>query len=124
LWKNKNETGGNNNFFTYEQALNQFGNKLPTKEQLQELKDKCTWTWNGSGYVVTGPNGNSIVLPATGFRGCDGGVYYVGSDGYYWSSTPNGSELSWLLYFIPSPRRVSVFNDIRCRGLSVRLVQD
>jgi hypothetical protein len=39
FWKDKNEIGGWNNYFTYEQALNQFGDRLPTKEQLQELKD-------------------------------------------------------------------------------------
>jgi len=39
FWKDKNETGGWNNYFTYEQTLNQFGDRLPTKEQLQELKD-------------------------------------------------------------------------------------
>lgn len=70
-WKSSNETG----FYTYEKAVNTFGDKLPTKKQCEELKDKCKWTWNGNGYKVTGPNGQSIVLPASGFRGCDGDVH-------------------------------------------------
>ena len=119
LWKNKNEEGG---FYTYEQAVSKFGSSLPTKEQLEELKNSCNWTWNGSGYKVTGPNGNSIVLPAAGYRYCNGDVDYVGSDGNVWSSTPDGSDDAWCLYFFSD--EVGMDNDRRCGGLSVRLVQD
>ena len=118
LWKAKNEEG----FYTYEQAVNRFGDKLPTKEQYAELNDKCRWTWTGSGYKVVGPNGNSIVLPAAGSRDCDGGVDYVGSGGYYWSSTPNGSVHAWRLNF--NSGVVNIGSNYRCRGSSVRLVQD
>ena len=39
-----------------------------------------------NGYRVTGPNGNSIFLPATGY--CYGdNVNYRGMYGYFWSST-------------------------------------
>ena len=117
-WKNFNATG----FYTYDEAVSQFGNRLPTKQQWQELKAECQWSWNGSGYKVTGPNGNSIVLPASGDRNCDGSVYYVGSDGNYWSSTPKDSDYAWYLYFYSGG--VHVDNGRRCRGLSVRLVQD
>lgn len=119
LWKDKNEAGG---FYTYDQAVSKFGNKLPTKEQFKELENSCQWTWNGSGYKVTGPNGNSITLPAEGYRGCGGGVVGVGSYGDYWSSTPSGSDGAWYLNFVSS--RVRMFNDYRCKGQSVRLVQD
>ena len=44
--------------------------RIPTTEQQQELRNECTWTWterNGvSGKLVTGPNGNTIFLPAAG----------------------------------------------------------
>lgn len=119
LWRDRNEEGG---FYTYEQAMNKFGDKLPTKEQLEELKNKCSWSWTGNGYKVTGPNGNSIVLPASGSRLCDGNVYYVGSFGYYWSSTPDGSDDAWYLYFFSD--EVDMDSDDRCYGNSVRLVQD
>ncbi len=117
-WKNFNATG----FYTYDEAVSQFGNRLPTKEQWEELKAECQWSWNGSGYKVTGPNGNSIVLPASGGRLCGGGVDGVGSFGDYWSSTPNDSVSAWDLDFLSGG--VRVFYHLRCDGGSVRLVQD
>lgn len=118
IWKNFNATG----FYTYDEAVSQFGNRLPTKEQWEELKSECQWSWTGSGYKVTGPNGNSISLPAAGSRYCDGGVYYVGSRGYYWSSTPRDSENAWRLFF--GSGGVAMRSNYRCYGQSVRLVQD
>ena len=118
-WKNNNESG----FYTYDQAVNAFGNKLPTKAQLEELKTKCQWTWdrNKKGYTVTGPNGNSIDLPAAGDRFCDGSTRNVGSGGYYCSSTSDGSDKAWSLDFGWSS--VNMYSGYRCFGLSVRLVQ-
>ena len=118
LWRDKNEEGS---LYTYEQAMSKFGDKLPTKEQFEELKSKCQWSWTGSGYKVTGPNGNSIPLPATGIRSCSGSVY-GGSGGDYWSSTPNGSDHAWFLGF--DSGGVGMDDDSRCYGRSVRLVQD
>lgn len=44
--------------------------RMPSKDEFQELIDRCTWTWTTvnemNGYLVTGPNGNSIFLPAVG----------------------------------------------------------
>lgn len=119
LWRDRNEEGG---FYTYEQAMNKFGDKLPTKEQLEELMNKCSWSWTGNGYKVTGPNGNSIVLPASGFRNCRGTVRDVGSSGDYWSSTPDGSDNAWYLDF--NSDEVDMDGFYRCGGFSVRLVQD
>ena len=119
LWRNKNEDGG---FYTYEQALNKYGSNMPTKEQFEELKSKCSWTWTGNGYKVTGSNGNSIVLPASGYRNCDGFVFDVGYCGAYWSSTPKDSDRAWALTWYSGG--VDVFYSHRCFGRSVRLVQD
>ncbi|MBQ5857303.1 MAG: hypothetical protein IIW55_08350 [Bacteroidales bacterium] len=80
----------------YEAARANWGGnwRMPTKAEIQELIDKCTWTWttqNGvNGHKVKGPNGNSIFLPAVGTR--DGSsLNFAGSGGYYWSSTPYGN---------------------------------
>ena len=64
--------------------------RMPTYDELNELKTECTWTWtiqNGvNGYKVVGPNGNSIFLPAAGYmRG--GALFIAGSNGGYWSSS-------------------------------------
>ncbi len=80
--------------------------KMPTKAQCQELVDKCKWTWwtarnNQKGYKVTGPNGNSIFLPAAGFRDEDMDVARLGFRGGYWSSTHDEAvfQNSYLLRF-------------------------
>ena len=80
------------------------GWKLPTKAQWEELANRCTWTWTTegghSGYKVTGPNGNSIFLPAAG---CLFGSFFFsgGSYGGYWSSTLYESDAgnAWQLDF-------------------------
>ena len=90
-------------YYTYEEAIANFKGKLPTKEQWEELKNKCRWKWttqNGvNGYKVTGPNGNSIFLPAAGYPCCDGVACNVGAFGGYWSSTPDVSDHAWILAF-------------------------
>ena len=122
-WKASNETGGYQNvFYTYDEAVSAFGDKLPTKEQFEELKNKCTWEWQSNGsYKVTGTNGKSIVLPAAGWRDCDGDVYSVGSEGNYWSSAPYDPQYAWFLNFYSGD--VVVDYAWRCGGCAVRLVQ-
>ena len=69
--------------------------RMPTYDELNELKTKCTTTWtslNGvKGRLVTGPNGNSIFLPAAGHRYYSS-LYDAGSIGYYWSSSLDTSD--------------------------------
>ena len=66
--------------------------RLPTYIEIKELKDECIWdniTQGGKkGYKVTGPNGNSIFLPAAGYLGSLREHYGPGVCGYYWTSTP------------------------------------
>lgn len=62
--------------------------RLPTLDEMQELISYCTWTWDSSrhGYTVTGTNGNSIFLPASGYKvGSD--VVLSGAYGNYWTGT-------------------------------------
>ena len=63
-----------------------------------------------------------VFLPCTGYRN---GSYVnnVGSNGYYWSATPYGSDYARYLYF-NSTRADANDWGLRCRGRSVRLVQD
>ena len=68
--------------------------RMPTDEEFTELREQCKWTWttqNGvKGYQVVGPNGNSIFLPAAGYR-YGASLYRAGSRGYYWSSSLSSS---------------------------------
>ena len=121
LWSSTN-AGGNAAYYTYDEAINLFGNQLPTKYQLEELQNKCRWSWTGNGYKVTGSNGNSIILPAAGYRFCDGDVHYVSAAGNYWSSAPSYSDQAWHLIF--DSDRVNMDDGVRCGGQSVRLVQN
>ncbi|MBO4724811.1 MAG: hypothetical protein J5596_05765 [Bacteroidaceae bacterium] len=65
--------------------------RMPTREEMDELHDNCTWEWttlNGvNGYRVTskkqGYTDRSIFLPAAGFK--YNGRYEYGSKGNYWS---------------------------------------
>lgn len=119
LWKSANEKGG---YYTYHEAISKFGDKLPTREQWDELIGMCTWTWTGKGYKVSGDNGNSIVLSAVGYRDSDGSVTYMGEDGFYWSSTSRDSANAWHLHINKGKAEVECGG---CRfGLPVRLVQD
>ena len=100
--------------------------RMPTKAEQDELRNNCTWTWtteNGvNGYKVTSKsNGNSIFLPAAGFRSASS-LYEAGSFGYYWSSslstvTPN---YACVLHFYSD--YVRSYNRNRCLGFSVRPV--
>jgi len=65
--------------------------RMPTREEMDELHDNCTWEWttlNGvNGYRVTskkqGYTDRSIFLPAAGYKA--NGRYQYGSNGNYWS---------------------------------------
>ena len=82
--------------------------RMPTNDEFGELlnSSNCIWTWtimttsdgsSISGYQVTSvTNGNSIFLPASGYRN-NGVLYNHGSDGSYRSSTL-GSDLSLNVY--------------------------
>ena len=69
--------------------------RMPTDEELTELREKCTWTWTTqsgvNGYKVVGPNGNSIFLPAVGIM-LGASLGYVGSYGGYWLSSLSTSD--------------------------------
>lgn len=78
--------------------------RMPTEEQIDEVIANCTYTWttqNGvNGGKVTGPNGGTIFLPASGRRAPgNGALDDVGSRGYYWSAAPNGGNSVRNLYF-------------------------
>jgi len=104
--------------------------RMPTKEEQDELRAECIWTLTTQGgtkgYKVTSKvNGNSIFLPAVGYRfGTDSNTdeYY----GAYWSSSlysePGYSSLAYELYL--SSETVGWGYHRREDGLSVRPVSE
>ena len=64
--------------------------RMPTWPEFKELADKCNWTnttHNGvKGFLITGPNGNSIFLPAAGAMSGKNNIGQ-GKNIDYWSST-------------------------------------
>ena len=101
--------------------------RLPTRDEQKELLDNCTWEWtsqNGvNGYLVTGSNGNSIFLPAAGYKE-NSSHTEVGEYGYYWSSTPqSNSNLGAYYLYMSSSSKLSYYY-ARVAGQSVRAVSE
>lgn len=99
--------------------------RMPTRAEQDELREKCTWMWTTqegvNGCRVTGPNGNSIFLPAAGNH-CNAGRADVGSNGYYWSSSlfMTRSYASYFLKFNSVEQQA--YGCYRCEGNSIRPV--
>ena len=103
--------------------------RLPTKEECQELIDKCEWTWttmNGvNGCVVMSQiTGECIFLPVTGSLY---GSFIVDSRsrGYYWSSTPVPNEDSRFGYSLNFDiGSLDMYFGLRYYGHNIRPVTD
>lgn len=95
---------------TYDAATQIWGNgwRMPTKDEWQELIDKCTWkivTKGGySVYLITGPNSNFIYLPQY----------------YYWSST---ASTSWSYCYQKNGSYNEIWQSPRSEELLVRPVR-
>ena len=65
--------------------------RMPTLTEMKELLSNCTRKWTHlnevNGIRVTGPNGNSVFLPAAGNPALSGNVWDADLRGFYWSGT-------------------------------------
>ena len=107
--------------------------RMPTRAEWQELLENCSWAWgsqpasNGffiNGYLVTGPSGNSIFLPASGYKQ-DKLVKQPGVDAYYATSEILRSyfpDEQVSFYINNSTKRLDT--QYRQLGLPVRPVYD
>lgn len=99
--------------------------RIPTTEQLQELRDNCTWQWTTLndvvGFMVIGPNGNSMFLPAAGhYFGST--CYDIGQSCAIWSRNMN-SAVSFEAYDLGyNSDCVETYTNSRCEGYVIRAV--
>ena len=124
LWAEDNAEG----FFTFDDAVAEFGDSLPSARHMAELYECCTWTWDEECkiYEVTGRNGNAIFLPAAGYRRCNSKeVSGVGCEGNYWTRCPDklSADLGRYLFFNSGGVSPLSINN-RAYGFSVRAVRE
>ncbi len=109
----------------YDVARKKWGGewRMPTYYEMEELESECDWirrSQNGvDGYMVIGPNFNSIFIPAAGIC-CGTSIEDDGDNGYYLSSTPyvNGNYFAYVRYY----KDDQIGFDYRYFGRSVRPV--
>ena len=105
---------------------------IPTVTEMKELYSNCVCTWtdsNGSGYIVTGPNGRSIFLPAAGHNisstsnAVSSEFKYKGSLGAYWSSSTLDESSAQILLFASGIPGISIGSSYnKWWGISIRPV--
>ena len=102
------------------------GWRMPTIGEWEELFLNTTGVWTTlndvKGWRCTASNGNSLFLPAAGYR-WDSSLNFAGSRGFYWSSSLDTDDPSraWNFVFISAFQGVNGGN--RDDGRSVRAVR-
>jgi uncharacterized protein (TIGR02145 family) len=92
------------------------GYRIPTETEINA--ERQSWSQNTSGGAFASP----LKLPNTGYRlHSNGSLYYVGTDGIYWSSTVSGTNSRSLGFFSGN---ASMVDYTRAYGLSVRCIKE
>ena len=92
------------------------GYRVPTNAEWNQ--ERLTWSSNNAAGAFASP----LKLPLAGFRnGTDGMPVFVGTQGYYWSSTVVGSNSRHLVFVGGG---VAIDTGIRANGRSVRCLKD
>ena len=99
--------------------------RLPSKAEFQELVARCNCVWttcNGvAGYKFTASNGNSLFLPAGGYRDRTES-HHIEQCGYYWSSTIYENDMECAYRFRIDNSGYTIYDYYREFGNSVRPV--
>lgn len=100
--------------------------RIPTLSEAEELCKKCKWKWTSinehQGYIVTGPNGNTIFLPVAGWYD-ENGIREVNMYGMYWTSSLYTLDyMASNLYISNSGWHITEYRHRYC-GLSIRPVK-
>ena len=103
---------GNISGTQYDAARKALGNywRMPTEEEATELLKKCKWIYTAEkgGYLVVGPNGNSIFITL----------------GHYWTSSPTPHDYYSVeaMCLLLDGRNTLVSNYLRYRAYLIRPV--
>ena len=127
-WAKTNAPG----HYTFNQAADIFADYLPKGAAMVELIEECKVEWNDEkhGLDITGPNGNSIFLPAAGYiYPGENSVTSADDVGCYWTRmtyVPNSesygslSQASARYLFFSSGGVYPLICNLRSFGFSVR----
>lgn len=109
--------------------------RMPSKQEMQELKDECIWVWSKQkdvwGYtIISRTTQNHIFLPAGGYKYMDGTYGEELRNGYYWTKTlgdqsPSGASSLFIGFIDHSQNlgnRIDLVNYFRSWGLTIRPV--
>lgn len=88
-------------YYTYENRASGLSNYwyVPTKDELEALaaKTKAWGALNGVNGCTFTIGGNTLFLPAAGYRENGSSLLFVSTDGYYWSSMEIDTSLAYYL---------------------------
>lgn len=104
------------------------GWRMPTKAEFEELMTQCDWHVKprdgGIVYEVTAPNGNSILLPASGHI-YNKDILHANIEGFYWCSdilAGGDNRDALILWFNSCDRYIEPLN--RFYGAQIRAVRE
>ncbi len=101
--------------------------RIPTREEMEELRDECSWEWmtdgETPGFKVTGSNGKHIFLPASGFVFVTT-PYFVEQYGYYWTSVSGTDNYLGAFSMCFASETIDVAWYFRYAGLTIRPVSN
>jgi hypothetical protein len=115
LWATENEPGYK---LFGKELVKAYGDQLPPIKAWEELFKNCDRTRDNDrkGYLLTGPNGNTLFVPDAGYKNIPG-------HGFYWSSSPYGYgvDTARLAYYSSGLIDPQDYEDSPLLGFSVRL---
>jgi uncharacterized protein (TIGR02145 family) len=106
---------------------------LPSRQEWDELVIAAGGTAGYSNYGAEnlkdqswddGMNSLGFSALPGGSRYADGRFYYLGSDGYWWAATENGSSGAYYRSMYTGNARVGEYDYFKSNGFSVRCLQD
>lgn len=94
IWKGKSDSD-------WRSSVIASGEKMPEETDFMALANNCHYSWitiaGVNGFVVIdNATGGYMFLPASGY---DGGSWWKGENGYYWSRKEYDSDYAWSLWF-------------------------